>query len=162
MSRISAEMMSRYAIVKSDGCIICEAESKRLVHHPKNLLENESGIRIEMCVACYGSYKALKLDNLRWDYVFQKLSSRRRNAPPGVRFDTRWHQNLEVFLGESNQVVSAENVLTNERYDAKDVQLYFDNRALLIRQPKEVVEKWCKDNLTDQRFIIKVVSSFSK
>jgi hypothetical protein len=76
--------------------------------------------------------------------------------------DVRWHQNLSFVRDTAtDEIVEVVDELTGDIWPLEDVLNFTRARIWLFNQSVEKVEKWCKENLTDQRFIIKVVSSFS-
>lgn len=163
MPRLSNEAVKRYIPLASDGCVFCGDPGKtQNVYHPKTLRTDEIGVHVKCCVACYGSYKGKNLEYRDFEFVKQVLSSRQRRTyglDPNIR--ARASLGLTIYYGPDGEVACAED-FEGFRYDPKDVELYLKIKPWIIRSTKEQIEDFCKKNFTDQRFIIKVVSSFSK
>ena len=159
----STEMYDRPIDDIREDCYICGSSSTLLnLYHPTKVREGERGIVITACRSCYGSYKSL--NNPYGDFVkiISKLKSRKRYGSVALHRDVRWHQDLDMYFDPATSELSAvKDSVTGEDRIVEDVLNFTRVRGWLFKQPKDTVEKWCKDNLTDQRFINKVVSSFS-
>lgn len=163
MGRIANSQKNRYDPIESKGCIVCGYENtRRNVYHPRSLFQDqERGNVIKLCDPCYGSYQAWGLQNIKLDLVLEKLRSRRRNQCSDNYIKQRWNLGLMTSRDLDDNLVYAEDAETHIPYDIEDVKKYFDNRGWLIRESLETLRTWCQENLKDQRFIIKVVSSFN-
>lgn len=151
----------RYDEVPGTKCYFCGSNAllKRL-YHPKQLKDQERGTKFVVCRPCYVYYKAMGLDVCSINVVHEKLTSRRRNNMTNLYMGLGLDQ-LEIYYDNDRNFCSVEDKETHERYDPADVQKYFEHRAWLLRQSNETLRTWCQENLKDQRFIIKVVSSFN-
>lgn len=159
----STELYDRPIDDTGRDCYICGSCNSLLnLYHPTKVREGERGIVITSCRSCYGSYKSL--NNPYGDFVkiMSRLKSRKRYGSVALHRDVRWHQDLDMYFDPgTNMLTSVKDSVTGEDRLVEDVLKFTRVRNWLIGQPAEKVEKWCNDNLTDQRFINKVVSSFS-
>jgi hypothetical protein len=118
-----------------------------------------------MCSPCYGSYKRLGFEQLPLASMVKLLNGRpRRNRIMDNKSEAQDFLNLGleiVFDAESGDVFYAEDAEGNT-YHAIDVSKFLRLRSELIVMSREDLLKACNKNFTDQRFINKVVSSFSK
>lgn len=161
MARQSNEYLARYDELKTESCNFCGSDNGLMpMYHPKSLLPEERGVKIRCCTACYGSYKAKGLDNMPLAFVTKALVNRTRHQSKNTQTFSRFNLGLTKYLDDCNKITCAEDE-NGIRYDPEDVQLYEDSISLFITMTPNQIEKWCKDNLTDQKFINKVVSSFS-
>lgn len=144
-------------------CYICKKSPSSLnLYHPVKVREGERGIKVSSCKACYVYYKTLNSPYGDFTKILEKLRSRRRNRSTAMRGDPRWHMDLQLnYLEFSDEIVYAANSLTGEVYDLEDVQKFVDKRDWLFEQPLNIVDSWCQEHLTDQRFINKIVTTFS-
>lgn len=144
-------------------CYVCRRlPSVCNIYHPIKVKDQERGTIISSCRACYISYKALKdpFGNLK--LIIEKLRSRNRYTSSKIKGNKRWHMDLQLnYMEYGNEIVYAEDTLTGERYDLEDVQKFVDKRDWLFEQPLNIVDSWCQEHLTDQRFINKIVTTFS-
>lgn len=168
MARRSLADTKRYDSIESDGCVFCTAPGDLVnIYHPNHLPEGHRGVHVKSCKSCYSTYKTRHLDSRPFEIVKNYLVTRQRrfyrprncNTPYEV-LQERYYQGLDVFFGPSGEVVAVMDQ-SGMSYDLKDVEKFISCRAGLMNMSKEQVEDFCKKNFTDQRFIIKVVSSFS-
>lgn len=161
MARKSKDCLALYDEVKTDSCNFCGSDKGlKPLYHPKSLLPQERGVKLKCCTACYGSYKAKGLDNGPLAYVTQRLVNRNRNSSKNLNVSSRFKLGLTKCLDDLDRIVCAEDH-EGVRYDPADVQLYEDSIPLFITMTPNQIEQWCKDNLTDQWFINKVLTTIS-
>lgn len=161
MARQSNEYLARYDELKTESCNFCGSDMNLMpMYHPKSLLPEERGYKIKCCKACYGSYKAKGLDNMPLDFVTKALVNRSRHQSNNAQTFGRFNLGLTKFLDDNDIITCAEDEY-GLKYDPMDVQLYEDSISLFITMTPTQIKEWCQNNLSDQRFINKVVSSFS-
>lgn len=159
----STTMYDRPADDTQTVCYICDTPDPLInLYHPTQVKDGERGVVITSCRSCYGAYKSLNDPFGSFEKIKLRLESRKRYGSAAMRQDVRWHQNLDMYFDPAtNELTAVEDSVTGEDRIVKDVINFVKARNWLVRQPKDTVEKWCNDNFTDQRFINKVVSSFS-
>ena len=159
----STELYDRPIDDQQRSCYVCESPNTLMnIYHPTKVREGERGVVITSCRSCYGSYKSLNNPYGDFIKILLKLKSRRRYGSAIMMQDVKWHQDLDMYFDTTtNELSSVKDNVTGEDRLVEDVLNFTRVRGWLFKQPKDTVEKWCNDNLTDQRFIIKVVSSFS-
>lgn len=149
----------------SDKCYVCGSTLKlqNLFHPSKILREGDKGSVITCCRPCYVYYRTKNLNWKNLDTVLEVLRSRKRYGSSEDRAITSFNLGLTFIRdAETDELLWIEEDEEIMDYSLEDAKKFLEHRAWLVRQSLEDVEQWAKDNLTDQRFIIKVVSSFSK
>lgn len=168
MARRSLADIDRYDSIESDGCGFCNTPGTLVnIYHPNVLPEGHRGVHVKSCKSCYSTYKTRHLDSRPFEAVKRYLTSRQRRFYRPRNCDTpyevlqeRFYQGLDIYFGPEGEVVAAMDQ-DGMHYDISDVEKFMKCRAGLMSMSKDLVEDFCKKNFTDQRFINKVVSSFS-
>lgn len=165
MPKLSIEQSAKYDYLESDVCFVCSDQRKLCnVYHPRILADGARGYKIHMCSPCYVSYKRLGLEQIPFASMVKLLNGRpRRSRGPNKNSEAQDFLNLGLIItfdAVSGNVFYAEDA-EGTTYHADDVTKFLEIQSKLILMTNEDLEKACKTNFLDQRFINKVVSSFS-
>lgn len=166
MPKLSNEKAAMYDALESDVCFVC-GDTRKLsnVYHPRILAPGVRGYKIQMCSPCYVSYKRLGFEQIPLASMVKLLKGRpRRSRGSNKISEAQDFMNIGldiVYAAGSFEVLYAEDP-DGYMYHRDDVSRFLELRSELILMNKEDLLKACKKNFLDQRFIIKVVSSFSK
>ena len=165
MPRLSSEAAAKYDHIPTKGCHVCSSISNSNVYHPRTLAEGVRGVRIQMCQSCYVSYKRLKLEDKPLVIMLKILKERPRRVRglnASSKTDGYPDIGVDVFRDlETGEIIFVEDTKSNHQIPVSDMYKFEEIKSELILLRNEDLQKACQKNFTDQRFINKVVSSFS-
>lgn len=172
MTRMSNEALKFYRPLDEPyiGCKVCSAvHVNRPIYHPPVLAPGEFGHKIIVCGSCYSYYRLVQPSNeMPLEKLLEVLSTRKRRSKSihkikrnSLEFKRKWYIGLVRILGSDGTVESAYDDDTQQQFDPKEVNKFDQARPDLMEMNLDEIKEWCQNNLTDQRLINKIVSSFS-
>ena len=172
MARLSNSKLESYKPLSEPyiGCRICGDLNKcKSLYHPPILAPGQEGLKLTVCQSCYSYYRLMKPSHtLTFERLFEFLSSRPRRVRThhkipknSAEFKRKWGLGgLEWSCDDDGTIIGAWDDVVKD-YNPKDVSKFVGVRHILMEMTYEDLVQYAQKNFTDQRFIIKVVSSFS-